>query len=931
MRLSLRVPRAARPGARGEDPATAALQRRVSFACVLGACLFVFWQMRPDLLFVNTTPAGGDMAAHVWGPAYLRDHLLPSGRLTGWSPDWYAGFPAYHFYMVLPSLAIAVASFVMPYGVAFKLVSIVGVVSLPLAAAALVRIAGLRFPGPTLAALFMLPFLFDTSFSIYGGNVASTLAGEFAYSISLSLMLVYLGVVMRGLRTGRHRVLAGVLLALVGLSHLIPAIFAVAATGLAFIMRPRRRNFRWLCVVGTLGASLGAFWLLPFWWWRDYYHNIDWVNLTEYWPKLVRDDWSWVYVLAWAGLLFGILRRQRLAVYLAGLAAAAAAAYRWIPQGVLWNGRILPFYYLSLLLLAAVGVATLLTVVVSGVPFEDKSNQRGSPSTGDSTGWRRWTLSPRQRIAAAAAIPTGAAAATVDGLAADSAALIGLLRILPGVDGDTAHQRAVEVVDLAALILIAAGVVAFAELCRSLRLRRRRRKQRHRAVAAADRATPRREGTGTSTDVDGSGDSRRRVDCPAPQEESVAGSDWVLTLATVALSLIMVLAVAYPLRALGALGHEGADGRYGLRVAPNVVLAAASPDSFIPYWVHWNFSGYEGKEPGPDGGGYEEYARVVDTMAELAAIRGCGRVMWEYGEARLESYGSPMSLMLLPYWTNGCLGSMEGLFFESTHTVPFHFINQAELSAEPSRPVRSVPYGGMDLPAGVAHMQLFGVRYYMAFSEPLIASARAHPDLAPLGTEPPWAIFEVADAPLVAPLAAEPVVVTGADGDGDRWMDVAVPFYSGYVGSGALDPATAPLSSAAVFPAADGPPGWKRVHPGFDRPVRALGATEVYEISSTRDSISFRVTNPGVPVLVKTSYFPNWRAENASGPYRVAPNFMVVVPESGDVTLTYGWTAIEVVAWVITGLGLLMALLLGRGPHIWTRQRPPGRPALENG
>ncbi len=35
------------------------------------------------------------MGAHVWGPAFLRDHLLPQGRLTGWTPDWYDGFPAY--------------------------------------------------------------------------------------------------------------------------------------------------------------------------------------------------------------------------------------------------------------------------------------------------------------------------------------------------------------------------------------------------------------------------------------------------------------------------------------------------------------------------------------------------------------------------------------------------------------------------------------------------------------------------------------------------------------------------------------------------------------------------------------------------------------------------------------------------------------------
>ena len=59
-----------------------------------------------DLVFDDTTPTGGDFGAHVWGPAYLRDHLLPSFRLNGWTMDWYAGMPAYRFYMVLPALAI---------------------------------------------------------------------------------------------------------------------------------------------------------------------------------------------------------------------------------------------------------------------------------------------------------------------------------------------------------------------------------------------------------------------------------------------------------------------------------------------------------------------------------------------------------------------------------------------------------------------------------------------------------------------------------------------------------------------------------------------------------------------------------------------------------------------------------------------------------
>jgi hypothetical protein len=34
--------------------------------------------------------------------------------------------------------------------------------------------------------------------------------------------------------------------------------------------------------------------------------------------------------------------------------------------------------------------------------------------------------------------------------------------------------------------------------------------------------------------------------------------------------------------------------------------------------------------------------------------------MWEY-EPELVRYGTPMALMLLPHWTHGCIGSMEGL------------------------------------------------------------------------------------------------------------------------------------------------------------------------------------------------------------------------------------------------------------------------------
>ena len=73
---------------------------------VLGISTFIAIRVvQPSEIIRNTTPTGGDMGAHVWGPAYLRDHLLP-WKLSGWTMDWYSGFPAYRFYMVVPALFI---------------------------------------------------------------------------------------------------------------------------------------------------------------------------------------------------------------------------------------------------------------------------------------------------------------------------------------------------------------------------------------------------------------------------------------------------------------------------------------------------------------------------------------------------------------------------------------------------------------------------------------------------------------------------------------------------------------------------------------------------------------------------------------------------------------------------------------------------------
>ena len=126
---------------------------------------------------------GGDNAGHIVTPYFLIHDLLPQGRITGWDPQWFEGFPLYVFYFPLPALFVAVFSVVFPYAVAFKLVTVLGPVTLPVAAWAFGRLADFKRPVPALMAMATLPFLFNTSYTIEGGNLTSTLAGEFSYGL----------------------------------------------------------------------------------------------------------------------------------------------------------------------------------------------------------------------------------------------------------------------------------------------------------------------------------------------------------------------------------------------------------------------------------------------------------------------------------------------------------------------------------------------------------------------------------------------------------------------------------------------------------------------------------------------------------------------------------------------------------------------------
>ncbi|HEX7094570.1 MAG TPA: hypothetical protein VF183_01715, partial [Acidimicrobiales bacterium] len=395
---------------------------------------------------------------------------------------------------------------------------------------------------------------------------------------------------------------------------------------------------------------------------------------------------------------------------------------------------------------------------------------------------------------------------------------------------------------------------------------------------------------------------------------------------------------------------EGGKYRWGL---PGFELTTTD-SSYLVDWSDWNFRGLEEKPPRlPSSGGYPEFRELILMAERVGEEHGCGRAMWEYQKERLEGYGTTMAPMLLPHFTDGCIGSMEGLYFEASSTTPFHFLNQSALSKSPSSAQRELPYPGFDVDLGVEQLQLLGVRYYLAQTPEAVEAARAHPELTEVavsraadGGEGPWHMFLVADSEIVEPLRYSPVVYENVGETQDEWLQPAAAWFNDpdaydvvRAASGPDEwpryrvPDTAKLSRNEVVEAREAAAanGEPFEEPALPEPERVeLPPVEVRNIETGRDSLEFDVDRIGVPVLVKVSYFPNWKVEGADGPYRVTPNFMVVVPTDTHVRMHYGAVPIDYASYALTAVGIVSVVLLfrqrpGRVSKAWWD--PFGQPA----
>ncbi len=337
--------------------------------------LFTLYQLQPRYLFMDTLTVGGDMAAHNHMASHLREQLFGHGRLISWSHGWWCGFPMFQYYFCLPYLVMALLDILLPFNVAFKLVSVSGMLLLPAAVYVGARIMRAARPIPIICAIMMVPYLFVRAHTMWGVSAYSTLAGMISNSISFPIMILFIASAWRDSEVGKFRVGIGVLFALLMASHFFTSIVA-ALTVLVFpLLKPGagiKKSFMVLAGEAILGLALMAWWIIPL-----VAKNEFSVEFGTNWdvPFFQRDaSFPYVSIMAFPayallllpfvgfGLWRGLRDRDSFLIIALGMFVVSTFLFLFgfhIVGHVFVNIRLWPFMFYSFLILVAYGMGRL--------------------------------------------------------------------------------------------------------------------------------------------------------------------------------------------------------------------------------------------------------------------------------------------------------------------------------------------------------------------------------------------------------------------------------------------------------------------------------------------------------------------------------------------------------------------------------------------
>ncbi len=320
-----------------------------------------------SLVFTSNITAGGDTPVHFMTAAAMSKNLFSFFSPVEWSNAAFGGFPLFLNYFPLPFALTGLLARVIPPQIAFKLVTLLAIIPLPAAVYMCLRRLGQGKNIPGLGALLSFLFLLTTGDSMWGANIRSTLAGEFAYGISFIFYVIFIGKLYSDVSAGRSPRGCSAIEALMAMCSGYPVLQAV--TGSCYFLVRGGKSAYWLRL-HAVAAGLAAFWLLPLLWrlpWTSRY-SFSWYfhSWAEIFPPLL-----WPSIAGTAIYLFSLARglwrsgkklREILKesidspeLYLFWQLATALLGFSLASASGLVDVRFLPFAQITLVLTGAIG------------------------------------------------------------------------------------------------------------------------------------------------------------------------------------------------------------------------------------------------------------------------------------------------------------------------------------------------------------------------------------------------------------------------------------------------------------------------------------------------------------------------------------------------------------------------------------------------
>tara|TARA_B100000900_G_scaffold184000_1_gene156070 strand:+ start:97 stop:1125 length:1029 start_codon:yes stop_codon:yes gene_type:complete len=291
--------------------------------------------------------------------------------------------------------------------------------------------------------------------------------------------------------------------------------------------------------------------------------------------------------------------------------------------------------------------------------------------------------------------------------------------------------------------------------------------------------------------------------------------------------------------------------------------------SYLPHWLNWNFSGYESKD------NWKDITTLYQGLDKLPP----GRIMWE-PNSDLNKYGTPMVLMTIPMFTDH--QSVEGLYFDSSITTPFHFLTVSGVAERPSNPVGGLAYINGEFDKGFRLMEELGVDYFIAYTSSIKDKANANENFNFLFSNEIFNVYSI---------NSEKVELVK-----DNLYIYESPDFYERLRNAVLREGNEESFFDVAYKSFKEESSYKIIE-NYDKSFAVQGDenTEllITDLNIQNNLITFKTNKPNKLHLIKVSYFPNWKIENGHGPFRISPSFMAVVPNDEIVEIKFELSSIE--------------------------------------